>query len=133
MFNQWRGSRGDIAALTPRVVEAADLGDECAAAILSEAGRELALLVHATRDQLGFEPGEPVPVSYSGGTFKSGAVLSAFTRDMTGYELRRPLYEPVVGAALYAAKLAGTPLTRPRSTALRSTPVPTTAGEGEGT
>ncbi|MET8007202.1 N-acetylglucosamine kinase [Nonomuraea glycinis] len=133
VFNQWRGSRGDIAALTPRVVEAADLGDECAAAILSEAGRELALLVHATRDQLGFEPGERVPVSYSGGTFKSRAVLSAFTRDMTGYELRRPLYEPVVGAALYAAKLAGTPLDQAALDRLRSTPVPTTAGEGEGT
>jgi N-acetylglucosamine kinase-like BadF-type ATPase len=132
VFNQWHGGRGEIAALSRRVVEAAELGDECAAAILSEAGRELALLVHATRDRLGFEPGELVPVSYSGSTFKADAVLRAFTREMTGYELRRPLYEPVIGAALYAAKLAGTPLDRAALDRLRSTPVPTTAGEGEG-
>lgn len=83
-------------------------------------GRELALLVHATRDRLGFEPGELVPVSYSGGAFKADAVLKAFTRDMTGYDLRHPLYEPVIGAALYAAKLAGTPLDRAALDRLRS-------------
>ncbi|MGN9788451.1 N-acetylglucosamine kinase [Nonomuraea sp. ZG12] len=136
VFNQWHGGRGEIAALSRRVVEAADLGDECAAAILAEAGRELALLVDATRERLGFEPGEPVPVSYSGGTFTAGAVLDAFTREMknlyTGYDLRRPLYEPVIGAALYAAKLAGTPLDRAALDRLRSIPVPTTTGEGEG-
>ena len=61
-------------------------------------------------------------------------MLSAFTAgQLTGYELRRPLYEPVVGAALYAAKLAGTPLDQAALDRLRSTPVPTTAGEGEGT
>jgi N-acetylglucosamine kinase-like BadF-type ATPase len=135
VFNRWHGSRGDIAALSRWVVEAAGLGDECAAAILSEAGRELALLVDATRHRLDFEPGEPVPVSYSGGTFTADAVLEAFTREMkdryAGYELRRPLYEPVIGAALYAAKLNGTPLDRAALDRLRSTPVLITAGEGE--
>ncbi len=124
-FNQWHGERGEIAALSRQVVEAAGLGDPCAAAILSEAGRELALLVDATRTRLGFEPGEPVPVSYSGGAFTADAVLDAFTRELkdlhTGYELRRPLYEPVIGAALYAAKLAGTPLDQAALDRLRST------------
>jgi N-acetylglucosamine kinase-like BadF-type ATPase len=135
VFNQWHGSRGDIAALSRRVVEAAGLGDECAAAILSEAGSELALLVDVTRHRLGFEPGEPVPVSYSGGTFSADAVLKAFTREMksryAGYEVRHPLYEPVIGAALYAAKLAGTALDRAALDRLRSTPMLTTAGEDE--
>ncbi|MEV4076993.1 N-acetylglucosamine kinase [Nonomuraea fuscirosea] len=130
VFNRWRGDRGEIAALSRRVVEAAGLGDACAAAILAEAGRELALLVDTTRERLGFEPGEPVPVSYSGGTFTAEAVLEAFTRELkslhAGYELRRPLYEPVVGAALYAAKLAGTPLDRVALDRLL------TAGQGEG-
>lgn len=135
VFNRWHGSRSDIAALSRQVVEAAGLGDEYAAGILSEAGRELALLVDVTRHRLGFESGEPVPVSYSGGTFSADAVLEAFTRELKNryaeYELRHPLYEPVIGAAIYAAKLAGTPLDRPALDRLRITPVSAIAGEDE--
>ncbi|KIF75311.1 N-acetylglucosamine kinase [Streptomyces sp. 150FB] len=116
VHNRWKGSRGRIAALSRQVAEAAALGDASATAILTEAGQELALLVDTTRVRLEFGRDETVPVSYSGGTFAAGAVLEAFTGALkgryTGYELRRPLYEPVIGAALYAAKLAGTPLDR---------------------
>lgn len=55
-----------------------------------------------------------MPVSYSGGVFTASEVLTPFTRRLTeareNYELRLPLYTPAVGAALYAAKRAGTPL-----------------------
>jgi len=126
VYNQWKGDRGRIAALSRLVAEAAALGDDCAAAILAEAGEELALVVDVTRRRLEFAPDETVPVSYSGGTFGADAVLTSFTaalhRRHTGYELRRPLYEPVVGAALYAAKLAGTPLDHTALDALRSVP-----------
>jgi N-acetylglucosamine kinase-like BadF-type ATPase len=131
VYNQWKGERGQIAALSRLVAEAAAQGDETAAAILAEAGQELALVVDVTRRRLGFAPDETVPVSYSGGTFAAEAVLAAFTAALSsrhpGYELRRPLYEPVIGAALYAAKLAGTPLDRTALDALRS--VPQDAGE----
>lgn len=114
VLNRWKGSRSEIAALSPQVTEAADEGDASASRILADAGRELALLVDSTRRRLGFAHGEVVPVSYSGGVFTAGLVLEAFTRELTafddGYELRRPLYPPDVGAALYAAKLSGNPL-----------------------
>ncbi|MFF4898025.1 N-acetylglucosamine kinase [Streptomyces sp. NPDC001068] len=125
VLNRWQGHRSEIASLSPLVVEAAGQGDTQAAAVLTEAGRELALLVDSARRRLGFAATEPVPVSYSGGVFGSSAVLDAFTRELhTGtarYELRRPLFEPVVGAAVYAAKLAGTPLDAAALAALRST------------
>lgn len=135
VHNRWQGDRGRIAALSRSVAESAALGDETAAAILAEAGRELALLVDVTRARLEFGPDETVPVSYSGGTFGAAPVLEAFTTGLssrfTGYELRHPLYEPVVGAALYAAKLAGTPLDRPALDALRGTSGAPASGEDE--
>ncbi|MFE1935632.1 BadF/BadG/BcrA/BcrD ATPase family protein [Streptomyces sp. NPDC059474] len=123
VHKQWQGDRGRIAALSRSVAEAAGLGDEAASAILAEAGRELALLVEVTRERLEFGPDETVPVSCSGGTFGADAVLEAFATGLksrfTHYELRHPLYEPVVGAAMYAAKIAGTPLDQPALDALR--------------
>jgi N-acetylglucosamine kinase-like BadF-type ATPase len=124
VLNRWQGHRSEIASLTPLVVEAAQAGDKEADVILAEAGRELALLVDSARRRLGFALDETVLVSYSGGVFRSARVLDAFTAALgsgaAGYELRQPLFEPVVGAAIYAAKLAGTPLGTEALAALRS-------------
>jgi N-acetylglucosamine kinase-like BadF-type ATPase len=124
VLNRWQGHRSEIASLTPLVVEAAEAGDTEAAAILTEAGRELALLVDSARRRLAFSPDETVLVSYSGGVFRSARVLDAFTTALKSstaeYELRQPLFEPVVGAAIYAAKLAGTPLGTEALATLRS-------------
>ncbi|MFF6888504.1 N-acetylglucosamine kinase [Streptomyces sp. NPDC012421] len=114
VLNRRQGRRSEIAALSPRIAEAAALGDTEAAAILRDAGRELAHLVHTTRERLGFPPGATVPVSYSGGVFGAQPVLDSFITGLrdrdTGYDLRSPLCSPVLGAAVYAAKRAGTPL-----------------------
>jgi N-acetylglucosamine kinase-like BadF-type ATPase len=114
VLNRWKGSRSEIAALSRQVAEAAEKGDTSASQILADAGCELARLVDCTRRRLGFGHGEVVPVSFSGGVFAADSVLDAFTRELTalddGHELRRPLYPPDVGAALYAAKLSGNPL-----------------------
>lgn len=111
VLNRWKGSRSEIAALSRVVVEAAEAGDEYAAEILSEAAGELAELVHATRKQLDFAAGEKVLVSYSGGMFTSEAMLDLFgvalTEGYDQYELRKPLFAPDIGAALYAARLFG--------------------------
>ncbi|MEU5668565.1 BadF/BadG/BcrA/BcrD ATPase family protein, partial [Streptomyces longwoodensis] len=135
VHNQWQGDRSRIAALSRSVAEAAALGDEVATQILTDAGRELALLVDVTRERLEFGPDETVPVSYSGGTFGAHTVLEAFASGLknrfTNYELRHPLYEPVVGAALYAAKLAGTPLDQPALDALRTAPGTPASGEDD--
>lgn len=114
VLNRWRADRRKIAALSRVVAEAADHGDLRAVEILAEAGAELAELVDATRRRLEFPADSPVLVSYSGGVFNAPLVLNAFGRQLTvlhdGYDLRQPLYPPVIGAAIYAAKLNGTPL-----------------------
>jgi N-acetylglucosamine kinase-like BadF-type ATPase len=114
VLNRWQGGRSEIAALSRIVVKAAETGDECAAQILSEAADELAGLVDATRCILDFAPEEKVPVSYSGGVFNVRSIVEGFEAALEdlheGYELREPLYSPAIGAAIYAAKLAGEPL-----------------------
>ncbi|MET9002515.1 BadF/BadG/BcrA/BcrD ATPase family protein [Amycolatopsis sp. NPDC004169] len=111
VVNRWHGDRARIADLSKVVVRAAEAGDAVATGVLREAGRELALLVDVGRTALGFEAAQRVPVSYSGGMFGSAHVLSSF-RDALAleYDLREPLLEPHIGAALYAARLHGHPL-----------------------
>jgi N-acetylglucosamine kinase-like BadF-type ATPase len=114
VFARWRAARSSIAALAPVVATAARAGDEHAAALLADAGAELALLVDATRREL--VPGgcdDRMPVSFSGGVLNIDEVRYALTERLHSagrYELRAPRFPPVVGAALLAARLAGMPL-----------------------
>jgi N-acetylglucosamine kinase-like BadF-type ATPase len=114
-MGRWHRDRRRVAALSTVVSTAAGRGDERAQGILTEAAGELVSLVDTARRHLGYGEDEPVPVSYSGGVFASATVKDEFVRRLTltrqGYEVRVPLYPPVVGAALYAARLAGAPLT----------------------
>lgn len=114
VVNRWEGDRTRIAGLCPYVVEAASLGDSVAAGILDRAAAELALQVDTIRRRLGFASGERVLVSWSGGTFNAPPVVEAFVRELAvlygDYEPRKPLFEPDLGAALYAARLAGSPV-----------------------
>jgi N-acetylglucosamine kinase-like BadF-type ATPase len=114
VLNRWQGGRSEIATLSRVVVKAAETGDEYAARILSEAADELARLVDTTRLILDFGPEEKVPVSYSGGVFSVRSIVEGFGSALEdlhdGYELRKPLYSPVIGAAIYAARLADEPL-----------------------
>ncbi|MCS7480498.1 N-acetylglucosamine kinase [Umezawaea endophytica] len=111
VINRWQGDRGRIATLAKVVVVAAQAGDAAAVDILREAGRELALLVEVGRGALGFDPSQRVPVSYSGGVFGSEHVLASFRESLTHeIDLRDPLLEPHIGAAVYAARLHGHPL-----------------------
>jgi len=113
-MGEWKGDRRRVAALSTVVAEAADRGDEQARAILDEAAAELVAHVDTARRSLAYAEGEPVVVSHSGGVFSSPTVREEFVRLLTrahpDYDFREPLYPPVVGAALYAARLAGTPL-----------------------
>jgi N-acetylglucosamine kinase-like BadF-type ATPase len=114
VLNRWHGSRRAVAALSRQVVQAATAGDSAAAGILRDAAAELVRLVEATREGLGFPSSATVPVSYSGGVLTAPEVLREFTDAVAGldrgYDLRTPLYSPVIGAALYAAHRAGQPL-----------------------
>lgn len=114
VLNRWRGSRRKVAALSRPVVQAARLGDAAAGRIVGDAAAELVRLVDTTRSRLGFAPAETVPVSYSGGVLTAPEVLQPFTAALAAqgqtYDLRTPLYSPVVGAALYAAAHVAQPL-----------------------
>ncbi|MBW4040850.1 MAG: N-acetylglucosamine kinase [Acidobacteria bacterium] len=103
VVGDWADDRSRIAALSRDVVGAAEAGDAVAAAIVAEAGRELAGLVHAVRDTLGAD--SRLPVSYSGGMFQAPRVLTAFRAALgDGFDLVEPLYGPAIGAALTAMR-----------------------------
>ena len=109
VIETWGGNRTNIAALSTTVCEAARSGDEAATGILTAGAAELATLVETTRVLVGFDDQEQVPVSYSGGMFSDSAYLDLF-RDALGrlpakFDLRLPLLDPAMGAALYATKL----------------------------
>lgn len=114
VLDDWKGERSEIAGLSRTVTEAASAGDEHATRIVTEAAGELAQMVDVTRRRLEFGAGETVPVSYSGGVFNAVSIREEFSGALAGlydeYELREPLYTPVIGAAIYAAKLAGRPI-----------------------
>ncbi|MHC9084163.1 N-acetylglucosamine kinase [Luteimonas sp. RIT-PG2_3] len=104
-------ARGELAQLSPLVADAATAGDAIALRIFQQAGQELALIADALRIALDFSPGEPVPLSYSGGAFSAGDLLLAPFRQALraaspSFELRQPLHDPHYGAALYAMTLA---------------------------
>lgn len=107
--------RDRIAALSQLVAQAAAQGDEAARRVFNDAGHELAQIVEAIRRQLRYPAGEPVQLSYSGGVFRSGDLilkpfrerLESFSPD---YRIVAPRFSPAVGAAIYAARLSGRPL-----------------------
>jgi N-acetylglucosamine kinase-like BadF-type ATPase len=113
VFTHLGGDRARIAQLSKLVTQAARGGDGQSMDILSRAAIELALMVDATRRQLGFTPAEPVPVSYSGGVFDHVGVLildqfaASLHAHRSAYRISEPLLPPAVGAALYAAKRHG--------------------------
>jgi len=109
-------TRSQLAALAPVAARAARAGDLGAERLFAAAAQELAMLVHAVRDQLTASPEESLPVSYSGGMFKAPSLLTplletALQGSGRCYEFIAPQLSPCAGAVLYAAKLAGTPLT----------------------
>ena len=70
----------------------------------------------AVRGRLAVPPQVTLPVSYSGGMFQPDGLLTplleeALHRSDRRYEFAAPRLSPRAGAALYAAKLAGEPLT----------------------
>ncbi len=114
VYGEGVGTRGDLARLSVQVAQAARQGDSVATDIFERAGRELAAIAESLRLALGFESGQTVPLSYSGGAFSAGELLmdpfrTALAAASVDFELRTPLHAPHYGAALYALQLAGKP------------------------
>jgi N-acetylglucosamine kinase-like BadF-type ATPase len=126
VFSRLEGDRARIAQLSKWVTQAAAAGDAQAMNIVREAAEELALMVDATRRQLEFGMAEPVAVSYSGGVFDNvGALLlehftAALQALRSGYRVSEPALPAGIGAALYAAKCHGKPLTEAAIERLRA-------------
>ena len=108
-------TRSSIAAIARHVTDAALADDSMAVRIFEDAAAELAAIVEAVAEALEFEPGEPIPVSYSGGVFQTGdLILGPLRRQLAerseSHDLRTPVLAPYLGAALQAARLAGCPI-----------------------
>jgi N-acetylglucosamine kinase-like BadF-type ATPase len=107
--------RSRIAGLARLVHAAAVDGDGQALAILQSAGRELALVALAIRQALAVRDDADVRVSYSGGVFDAcSQVTESFAAALAGsgrrFTVTVPRFTPELGAALYAARLAGQPV-----------------------
>ncbi|SDG38825.1 MULTISPECIES: N-acetylglucosamine kinase [unclassified Duganella] len=115
VYGELNAERSRIAALSRLVSEAAAQGDAQALAIIDAAAEELAALVDAVRSALGVAAGQGVAVSYTGGLFGVDGPLhvpfaDALAARGSSYRLAPPKLAPVLGAALYAARAGGTPL-----------------------
>lgn len=100
--------RDRLAGLQRLMLKAALGGDELALLYYKEAAKELALIIRAVYHKLEFEG--VCHVSYSGGLFKTGAlILDPLREELKGYDMKicSPLYPPVTGAVLLAGELAG--------------------------
>jgi N-acetylglucosamine kinase-like BadF-type ATPase len=108
-------ARSELAQLARLATAAAQAGDTQARQLLVRAGDELAALAEGVARNLGLSGIQAVPVSYSGGVFAAGDLVlgplrAALARRLPGATLKAPRFGPELGASLYAARLAGQPL-----------------------
>lgn len=112
IYDREQLQRSRLAALAPLVTEAAAAGDIGATALLERAADELVRLIDAVRSSLEIPNDVTTKVSHSGGMFRRPELLlsrlkSRLARDGRRYEPVEPRLSPTMGAALYAARLAG--------------------------
>ncbi|HEY1129464.1 MAG TPA: BadF/BadG/BcrA/BcrD ATPase family protein [Roseateles sp.] len=108
-------ARSELAQVARLATAAAQAGDEQASQLLVRAGDELAALAAGVARNLGLADIQALPVSYSGGVFAAGELVlgplkAALARRLPGAVLTTPRHGPELGAALYAARLGGRPL-----------------------
>ena len=114
-----RADRRDAFAQFARLVhDAAQEGDGEAAGIFVRGARELVACVVAVHRALAASADVALPVSHSGGVFDNAPrMVDAFRAGLLAasvrLEYRAPRFPPAVGAALYAARLAGAPISGP--------------------
>lgn len=118
-------ARSELAQVARLATAAANAGDVQARQLLVRAGDELAALAAGVARNLGVTGIQAVPVSYSGGVFAAGELVlgplqAALSRRLPGSVLKTPRFGPEIGAALYAARLAGRPLSAEALTRLQS-------------
>ena len=100
----------EVAALAPVVLKAAEEGDEQAAAIVTEAGMELALAARVVIEDLGMVK-DTFEVVLSGGIFKGSPRMVEIIQQELGNVIPHadvilPRREPVIGAGLIGLEIA---------------------------
>jgi N-acetylglucosamine kinase-like BadF-type ATPase len=110
-----KSQRSQLAALSPLIAQAATAGDLQALELFVRAADQLAQIIDAVYRQLAIPAHATVPVSYSGGMFQQrdlllGRLQSVLTMNADRYRVVAPRLPPAAGAALYAARLGGAPL-----------------------
>ena len=121
VITRWKGERDKIAGFSKDAAALAEEGDPCALAIFRQAAGELALIVKGIARRGDFDL--PVPVSYSGGVFKSMKYLEeTLEKELADipHELVRPQLEPVAGGILLACRKAGERVTDEMASNLRN-------------
>jgi len=116
VYGTGRGERTDVASLSGLVAEAARAGDTQARSLFTRAVEELTCMVDAVPEQLQVPPGVRLNVSHSGGMFKLRDLVFEPLRarlegSPRGYRFAAARLTPAAGAALYAARVSGVPLT----------------------
>lgn len=96
--------RDRVAGFQRYAMEAAQQGDSTMTALYEAAAEELTELVKTLRDRLEFSA-DPIPVSYSGGTFHAGELILTPLRqkvEALGCTLQTPKRSAIEGALLLA-------------------------------
>jgi N-acetylglucosamine kinase-like BadF-type ATPase len=125
IYGDAANTRGAFAQFARLVHEASERGDVQARGIFLRAAGELAATVMAVHAAIDVPESVVMPVSYSGGAFAGSPLLvdafkAALAATGARFELRKPEFPPVVGAALYAARLTGKPFGPAALTTLRA-------------
>jgi N-acetylglucosamine kinase-like BadF-type ATPase len=116
IYGEGVSARGSFAQFAPLVHQAACAGDAQAVDIFRRGADELLQCAAAVRRSLRVPDDTAFPVSHSGGVFDGASLLlEEFRAALAGahprFEYRAPRYRPDIGAALYAARLVGRPVT----------------------
>ncbi|MDO4604396.1 MAG: ROK family protein [Helcococcus sp.] len=107
--------RTEIAKLSVLLTEAAKMGDDEAVKIFNRAAIEVVESIRAVIKQLDFEDEEKIYISYSGGVFNVGELITKPIEDELLKDSRiekiDSILNPTSGAALMALKYAGVEIT----------------------
>jgi N-acetylglucosamine kinase-like BadF-type ATPase len=125
LYGDGVSARSAFAAFAPLVHEAAQAGDAQAAEIFRRGADELVQCVRAVRRSLQVPDNVVLPVSNTGGVFQGGTLMlhafrAALTHAHPPFAYCEAQYQPDIGAALYAARLAGRPLGQVRDSTANS-------------
>lgn len=115
IYAETQNRRSTIASLAPLLAQAAIAGDMQVSALFDRAADELVQIVDAVYLKLEVPKHLPVTVSTTGGMFQQRDLLlrrfhSKLAIHSARYRAAEPRLTPAAGAALYAAKLSGAPL-----------------------